>query len=369
MKSGKKLLAGCLAFALVLPMAGCKKKAAFKMPTEDDFYDYVTKDLEAKDVSDGDLYDDPSELPWDTFENGIARETSTWTSPSQYENKDGSVFSLAKMSNVKQFFYPITRAGAILKPDNDRGFDETTLEKEICYLKYGFDLSSVGTFKSSKGEEKVFTSTQHATCAILLTFDKDKNAEEYFSEAARSIFEDRSEMYEQSLQKLMDQPKIAAITALSREEPDFRDRNIYDFDDLPEDVYSLDKKAGTGYFRYSIDDQWIAIPDIYKTEKVPEAGNYNQVHFEFSLLLEADRVMIVFSGNSYEEYPSDNIYYEDWEKEEFKEDKTLKQIYKKFGITDPNSIKLDDDLSDQLIFVTRTGNAEYELHIKELYEK
>ncbi|MBR4819478.1 MAG: hypothetical protein IKZ74_05445, partial [Clostridiales bacterium] len=193
--------------------------------------------------------------------------------------------------------------------------------------------------------------------------------EEYFTAAVKNIFEDRSEKYEQSLQKLMDQPKIAAITALSREEPDFRDRKIYDFDDLPEDVYSLDKKAGTGYFRYSIDDQWIAIPDIYKTQEVPEAGNYKQVHFEFSLLLEADRVMIVFSGNSYSEYPCDNIYYEDWEKEEFKEDKKLQDIYKKFGITDPNSIKLDDDLSDQLIFVTRTGNAEDELHIKELYEK
>ena len=369
MKSTMKLIAGCLAFALVLPMAGCKKKATFKMPTEDDFYDYVTKELEAKDVSDGDLYDDPSELPWDTLEDGVVKETSTWSSPAQYENEDGSVFSILQSGGAREFYYPITRVGALFTPDNEQDYDGTTLEKEICYFKYGFDMSSLGTISSSIGETPINTSKQKATCAILLSFDSDKSAEEYFTAAVKNIFEDRSEKYEQSLQKLMDQPKIAAITALSREEPDFRDRKIYDFDDLPEDVYSLDKKAGTGYFRYSIDDQWIAIPDIYKTQEVPEAGNYKQVHFEFSLLLEADRVMIVFSGNSYSEYPCDNIYYEDWEKEEFKEDKKLQDIYKKFGITDPNSIKLDDDLSDQLIFVTRTGNAEYELHIKELYEK
>ncbi|MBR4009450.1 MAG: hypothetical protein IKI87_01080 [Clostridiales bacterium] len=362
MKKLIRVLSLSLITSMILPLSACSKSGKFRIPEEDELSSFLEDKLEAEET-------DEDTLSLDDWNEGFYFTSDEYNSPTKYKvalKDSGPVMMIGqKISSMGLFFNTykvLNKTGG--------GWKNFGADSELCYLKYDEDLSKGKTIETSKGQAKKQELTQFLSSVMVFTFEDEDGAEDCFEWMIEKSIEDHIDNYETVLTKYEKTPKLLKSNYgyLYDEDAELADREIYDLDDLPKDVYELDKKNHTGHFSFHADDKWVQVGDIYRTEKTPEYTTFLQQSMDYSLLLQDNRIMIVYHLDVYTMYGWTDVYYDEWPDYEFETDEAIEAIYKKFGIKDPKKIKIEDDLATELNYIScLRGNNSITLDLPEIY--
>lgn len=357
MKKTLRILSATLIASMMLPLAGCNKKnGPAEVPTEDEFISYLEDKLGASEYEEV--------LDPDDLENGVYFQSDSYLSPLSVKVRftSGATFPAA------QVYRPYTLMDSLaLLSNNNGGLEAYGAESMTNYLRASDDRTEP---KKTKGSEAPYQEeTQSLTCATLLTFEDEDYAKECFEAIIEKTFEKRSEIYEDRLDEYEDNKMIMVRYPdyLIDKDAEMNDRKVFDLKDLPEDVYSFDKKKNEGHFSYHTEMQWPAVADIYKTRGEPEWISLLQASMDYTLLLKEDRILLIYHLDYFAQNGSQDVYPDDWTGTTFEEDEVLNKIYKKYSVKDPKKIKMEEDLDTQLKFVANFDHSEYYIDAPELF--
>lgn len=357
MKKTLRILSATLIASMMLPLAGCNKKTGpAVIPTEDDFLDYIEDTLGASEYEDA--------VDQDEADVGIFYQSDEYFNPMKVKYKMGSSSLTLAQSYHPQ---PLAKMLSIFNSSN-RGWENYDAESMTVYLRFKDDLTKA---KKVKGQTAPFQEdTQSFTTAMLFTFADEDSAEECFEAMIENAVVDRTELYEKLLEEYEDINLVARHYPpyLIDEDAEIKDRKVYDLKDLPEDVYKLDKKNNEGHFCYHAEMTWPSLADIFKVKKdEPDWISYRQDTMNLSLYLKEDRILLVYHGDSYSQYGSNDLYPKDWKGTDFEKADALNKIYKKFSLQDPKNFKIDDDLKTQFSYIANFANSEMYIDAQELF--
>ena len=351
MKMMKKVLAAGLIAAMTLPMCACKKSGKFSMPKSEAFITFLQEKMDAKACDQ--LY--MSEEDW---ENGFYYSDKDFVIPTSIAVDFGSM--KYPTNKIMHSLKHVDLLRSLISTEYSEGPYE--IKNEVCYLKFTDDLS--------KRVENKQTDTSKFACAMLLTFDEDSEAENFFSDYIDLFFGKNAELYEKTLKEYEDNFDLAVMKYQPRylipEDAEMVSRKVYDLKDLPEEVYKLDEKKGEGHFCFCTTDEFVGVPDMFRTNDEPEWVVIYQVENDFSLYLDGSSVFLVFESHSYQQSGGDEIYPDEWPSIEFEKDESIKTICKKYGVADPCKFKIDDDLMYQFANGWQFDRGEI-LHLHEIY--
>ena len=357
MKKSLRIISATLIASMMLPLAGCNKKdGPAEVPTEDEFISYLEDKLGASEYEEV--------LDPDDLENGVYFQSDSYLSPLSVKVRftSGATFPAA------QVYRPFTLMDSLaLLSNTNGGLEAYGAESITNYLKASDDMTT--PVRSKDSPSRYQEETQSFTCATLLTFEDEDYAKECFEAIIENTFEKRSEIYEDRLNEYENNKMIMVRypNYLIDKDAEMNDRKVFSLKDLPEDVYSFDKKKNEGHFSYHSEMQWPAVADIYKTRGEPEWISLVQASMNYTLLLKEDRILLIYHLDYYAQNGSQDLYPNDWTSMTFEEDDVLNKLYKKFSVKDPKKIKLEEDLDTQLKFVANFDHSEYYIDAPEIF--
>ena len=362
MKKLIRVLSLSLITSMILPLSACGKSVELRVPEEEEFSSFLEEELEAEETD-----EDTHKLK--EWNDGFYFISNEAVSPTKYKiadkKSDSGTMLGQRMTNMLMYY----NTYKVLNKSN-RGWKNYGAESELCYLKYDEDLGKSKTIEVSRGPAKQQEWTQALSSVMLITFVDEDGAEDCFNKMVESSFEEYKDNYEDVLESYEKKPQLLKINYgyLCDEDAELAERKIYELKDLPKDVYELDKKNHTGHFSFHTDDKWLRVADIYRTQDYPEYISFLQQSMDYSLILQDNRIMIVYHLDVYTMYGCTDVFYDEWPDHEFKTDDAMKAIYKKFGINDPKKIKLEDDLATELNFIScLRGNNSVTIDSPEIY--
>ena len=347
MKRLQKVISGCLAASMMLPLAACGKKGGkAEVPEEEDFIKYLEEKLGADE-------NDDKTVDIDDCNNGFYYVAQSFSSPFGRNISDGKMnFKIAESMQSARALRHVTSG---VFGSSTSGWQDYGVEDMVCYMKYDYDLSDAKKLELETTTTSEQECEQYLTCAMLFTFDDEDGAEECFKKMMDEVFTNFLDDYENVLQTIEEDParmKLYYAPFMFDEDAEFQVRDVIKLKKLPEDVYKLDSKTHTGHFSYHADHRWAGVADIYRVKDVPEWIRYNQVSMDFTILLQDDRIMVLCQYNEYWRSGVTDVYYDEWPQIQFEEKDTIGSIYKKYNVKDPKKIELSDDLKTELIYTS-----------------
>lgn len=353
MKTYKKVISGCLAVSMLLPLSGCgKSKKNFKMPNSEDFCSFLEKDMKAEKIS-------GFNLPEGDWNKGFYYETVGFLVPGDIKYEGMNIKNLFRgIEPIKQLTN--VAAGSELRNSADEMVSYFT--NEVSTKDHGNKQ-----FKRTGVTQK--ESEYEITYATLITFAEDSDALEFFENYMDINFEQDLDTYEEALNWYEENPDKLYMhqpRSLVKEKAEIQPREVYSLKALPKDVYDLDKKAGKGHFTYHIEDRWASVSDIFRADDKPEWITFLHVANDLSLQLDGNQVLLLFNCRYYEYIGCEEFYRDRWPTHEFEKSTVMEKFYKEFGVTDPEKIEISDDLNLELVSISGF-DREYALHLPEIY--
>lgn len=347
MKGTKKVISGCLIASMLLPLSGCgKKKASF--PTSEEFTNFLKKDMKVDETSEYNL----GEEEW---EKGFYIETDEFFSPGWVGYKGMHIVNLFRSVAPLYGLKNVVESSQLMESVNHM-------------VSYFSNDVSIDYHDDEDSDHSQSESEYEITYASLITFDTESDALAFFESYMDQIFVQPTEIYEEALDWYKDNTETLFMRqprCMLKENIKLEPHEVYSLKTLPEDVYSLDKKAGKGHFTYHIEDRWANVADYFRTDDEPEWITFVQSANDLSLQLEGNQVLMLFKCRYYDYVGYEEFYMDRWPEHEFKNREVMGKFYKEFGVTDPEKIKISDDLNLQLVSISKFDRDDV-LHLPEI---
>ena len=245
----------------------------------------------------------------------------------------------------------------------------------LCYCKYSIEQNKdLETFYDEVTKRDVSTEDDRELTTFIgyISFVHSDDAMEYFEDCVdryANYYADKYvEKYEESKAYSEDLARnpIAFTNACKDPNAQILSRKYYYTNDLPENVYSLDKDKHEGHFSFSTDDKDATVYDYLYTSYIsqPPYITVSEIGTKYSLILKDNVVVVVISNEQYYLGNTRDIFYDDWPEYPFAENASLVSFCNTFGIVNPYDIEMEEDLKKQFAYTESSRMVFQELFLR-----
>lgn len=270
-----------------------------------------------------------------------------------------------------------------------KGVRDYDLDYCVSYVRCSYDSEETGVCKGTYADKDYSVSVVDfkvsATSVNYYVFSEKANAMECFKKIVNRAFKDEKayldlvntisgmtakEVFDgiyttHTISSYVQSALMHWLPAMDQDVK-IRPRKSFKLEDLPSNVYELDEKSFTGHLTYNYIDKWYEVGDIWKMVDEPGYVTFRDESKHFSIELKGNVLVYVVSLDGFEQDGCSSFYYDEWPNVSFEENKTISSVCNDFGLINPYDVSIDEDLNDQLFYMTR--NHGY-LICSELYKR